>query len=533
MHALLFFTWILRHHTAGFQTQRTLVKSPTSASFSLSQTPQGGAAGSAIPSETTAQRFSVAPILPGYKKSRILGLMKELGKDWMGVLKTYCDYCDESRLPGVVLPLGWVGEFDLVVDTASIAYILEDRSDNFWKSTIDKKSMGPLLGDGLLLSNGNKHTRMKRLVLPSLDPRSLTRFVFIMEQVALEITGKLDGNVNVTDVMTTFAMDVVGLSLFSQGHSLENDDKEETNVMELISACHDHVMFRDAHPLYPPLWLPTRKNRRFRRNRKQLNDYIYRLIETGRTRLSFAKREESFQQPTDLLGLLLTAQHEDTGDGLSNDELRDEVMTLFLAGHETSALALTYALWFLSEPGNAHWQDKIAQEYQQVQNKGGFSAAVLQDGEAMKYTRAVLCETLRLNGPVWAIDREVRETTVLPCGSRVQKGSILLIPNFAIHQKKTVFDDPHAFRPERFLTWTKDPWDGPFDRSEYFPFAAGRRRCIGVRFAQWEMLVALSTIIGQVSPSRLSGQDTLRCIPGITLRPEAGFQLWFTPRDPS
>ena len=228
--------------------------------------------------------------------------------------------------------------------------------------------------------------------------------------------------------------------------------------------------------------------------------------------------------------MLLAAEYEGTGSGLSDQELRDEVMTLFLAGHETSALALSFALWYLSDPQNSHWQDKIAQEYQQIQASGGFTASVLQDGEAMKHTRAVLCETLRINGPVWAIDREVKESVMLPCGYQVKKGSILFVPNFAMHLKESVFEDPSSFKPERFLTWKKDPWDGPYDRSQYLPFASGRRRCIGVRFAQWEMLVALSTIISRVQPSRLPGQDNLPCVPGITLRPKPGYQLDFTAR---
>ena len=206
------------------------------------------------------------------------------------------------------------------------------------------------MGNGILLSNGDEHTKKKRLVLPSLDPKSLTRFVSIMENVANETTESLSGRVNVTDAMTTLAMDIVGLCLFSQGCSVK--DSTETNAVKLIGECHDHLIHRERHPLSPPLWVPTRRNRRFRRNRKQLNEYIYGFIETGR------QRSESDQAQQDLLQMLLTAEYEGTGTGLSDQELRDEVMTLFLAGHETSALALSFALWYLADPQNAHWQDK-------------------------------------------------------------------------------------------------------------------------------------------------------------------------------
>ena len=205
-------------------------------------------------------------------------------------------------------------------------------------------------------------------------------------------------------------------------------------------------------------------------------------------------------------------------------------MTLFLAGHETSALALSFVPWHLSDPQNAHWQDKIVQEHNQVLATDGFSGGALQDGESMKCTRAVLCKTLQISGPVWAIDCTVKKSVVLPCGHLVNQRSILFIANFAAHKIKSVFDEPKTFKPERFLTWTKDPWDGPFDRLHHFPFASGQRRCIGVRFAQWEMLVALSTIVARTVPMRLPGQEDLPCSPGITLRPKPGHQLDFLPR---
>lgn len=389
-----------------------------------------------------------------------------------------------------------------------------------------------LTGRGVLLSDGPDHTRKRRLILPSLkNTNSLEKFVSIMEESAEDGARGLfqdpGGNLafDVNELVFALAIQIVSLCLFST-------DCTSEDIVENIDRCLDHVVYVSRNPFALPKWVPTRRNRRFRKSIKALDSMVLGLIEKGR------QRSTSDEGGDDLLSMLVAARYEgDASSGLTDKELRDEIMTLFLAGHETTAITLAWTLWYLSAPENQHWQERIAEEALRVQNEmGGYSPALLEDREALRNTRAVLCEALRLRPPSWAVDRQSMKSTVLPKGVKVKRGDILLFSSFPMHQDPSYFgDDADEFNPSRFLTddaaTSTDLWDGPFSRNVYMPFGAGRKRCIGYRFAQWEMLVILSVLMRECHILRPSsgGTDELKWVSGITLRTE-DFELVARPR---
>ena len=512
-----------------------------------------------------ALRAPVAPELDGYPLTRYLGLLPSFRRDAVGCFAAHASYCRDQGLDAVALDMGLLGRFTMVIGSEQVSSIFDDRENIYFKSAIDRRGVGLLTGIGVLLADGEEHTLRRRLVLPSFEPRRLDRYVDIMSTVATDLADELlqaaestpsrSSNMPVAGTMSAAALRIVGLCLFSSDPSANAG-----SFASALEACLEHTVWISRTALPPPNWLPTRRNRRFRRNLRTLDDFVYGLInERRRSAQSGARRAaeavaRARGQPVeegkgDLLDMLLeaeVAQEEagsdgaDGGDGaggnrgrggggavsLSAREVRDEAMTLMLAGHETSALALTWCLHYLSADDMAGWCEDIASEGRELLRNGA-SPAVLERG--MPKTRAALSEALRLRPPAWAFDREVQREVTLPGGIELRRRDIVLLSPFAQHQDPAVFDEPERYDPARFLErpaqGNGDPWDGGYGKYEYFPFGQGRRRCLGYRFARWEMLVLLATLLARVEISRPAGYSAPLCDGSVTLRPASEFEL--------
>lgn len=496
-----------------------------------------------------ALRAPIAPALPGYPKSRLLGVLPSFRRDAAGCLAAHASYCRREGLDAVALNMGLLGTFTLVVGAEQVASVFEDRESVMFKSAIDRRGVGLLTGIGVLLADGKEHTRKRRLVLPSFDARRLTAYVETMsdisKQVADELLGAADAappggaaTFEASNTMSSAALRIVGLCLFSSDPA-GGSDAATKDFGSALEECLEHTAWISRSALPPPKWLPTRRNRRFWRNLRVLDSFVYGLIEERRSALSAEGGARGGDgQRGDLLDMLLSAQVVDeeaeraerdeaaaTTTGLSTTEVRDEAMTLLLAGHETSALALTWCLHFLSSDEMAGWRDEIAEEGRALLRHGATPARL---EEQMPRTRAALCEALRLRPPAWAFDREVQRAVELPGGLELRKREILLLSPFVQHQDPRVFAEPHRFDPSRFMSEAgelAEPWDGGYDRFEYIPFGQGRRRCIGYRFARWEMLVILATLLARVEVTRPSDYSAPPMEGSVTLRPATEFEL--------
>ncbi|KAL3944974.1 MAG: hypothetical protein SGBAC_000950 [Bacillariaceae sp.] len=480
-------------------------------------------------------RLPKAPKLDSLEYSPIIGVVKQFQKDTAEGLLELSNYCRENDLPGVRLNAGVAGTFELITDPKLFEFILADKGQPnykegiFYKSALDRRGVGLLAGQGSLLSDGPDHTRKRRLILPGMDRSSLEGFLAIMESVSMEYSQSLTSNnttQNVGELLSAIAMKIVGLALFS------TNVVEETIYNDIV-VCLAHVVWYTRHPLAAPMWIPTRRNRKFRKALKRLDDLVYSLIKKGQLQMHGPTNDGS-DTKKDLLSMLLQARYDDEGGSKLNDkELRDEIMTLFLAGHETTAITLCWTLWFLSDPQHEHWQDKIVEEYEGAQKGTGYTPGVVEDAEALKNTRSVLCESLRLRPPSYAFDREVQHKVIAPGNILWKRKALLLLSPLAMHLDPRHFDNPEKFDPTRFLKCKegKDPWDGPYDRSVYLPFGAGRKRCIGYKFAQWELLVILGTLLKHVKVKRPKGVNSVEWEPGVTLRPDRSLELVFEPRE--
>ncbi len=353
-----------------------------------------------------------------------------------------------------------------------------------------------------------KGRRQRRLIQPAFHHRQLQSYAAVMV-AAIERASATwaSGQVrNVHDDMMGVTMSIVAETLFGADVSGEAD-RIGGVITELMEAF-GRILGLAAR-VQPPPWVPTPANRRLRAATRKVDQLILGIIEARR-------READGPERNDLLSLLIRARDEDGGH-MTDAQVRDEAVTLFLAGHETTALVLSYSLYLLAT--HPECQARLTEEIERV--LGGRTPG-LADLEALTYTDAVVQESMRLYPPAWGIAREAL-TEVEIGGWRFPKGTEFVTSPWVVHRDPKNFDEPHAFKPER--------WAGDLaqrvPRFAYFPFGGGPRICIGNRFAMMEAKLVLAVTI-QRFRFEATPETELTLLPSVTLRPRNGIRLRLT-----
>jgi cytochrome P450 len=359
------------------------------------------------------------------------------------------------------------------------------------------------LGEGLLTSEGEFHRRQRRLSQPAFHRQRVQSYGTVMTAYAVRARERWrDGQpMDLGHEMMSLTMAVVAKTLFDTDVSGEADEIGEslTAIIALFQ--------RFNNPLAPLLQrLPLPSNLRFRRARDRLDATIYRMI---------GERRKSREDRGDLLSMLLLATDvEGDGSGMTDRQLRDEVMTIFLAGHETTANALTWTFYLLSQ--NPEAETRLFDEVDRV--LGGRPPGV-EDLAQLRFTEQVFAESMRLYPPAWGLGRKaIRDEEI--GGYRVPAGAYVLMSAFVTQHDERFFPDPRRFDPDRFTEEAK----AARPKFAYFPFGGGARQCIGEPFAWMEGVLILAT---------LAQQWRLRLVPGhrvetqalITLRPRYGMRM--------
>jgi cytochrome P450 len=383
--------------------------------------------------------------------------------------------------------------------------ILVTHQNNFTKSRMLERAK-VLLGDGLLTSEGEFHTIQRRLVQPAFHRDRLLRYSADMVACA-ERAGKTWSSGAELDMhreMTRLTLAIVGRTLFSADVSSDADEigRAMTQIFELFDTL--LLPFSD--------WiqkLPIPPVRRFEKARDKLDQIIYGLI---------AERRASGQDTGDLLSMLLLAQDDDAQLGkarqMTDKQVRDEALTLLIAGHETTANALTWTWYLLSQNPEAE-----ARMHKELESVLAGALPTFDDVARLPYTTGVFAETLRLYPPAWAIGRRAREEYSIG-DYTIPAKSILLMSPWVVHRDPRWWPEPEHFRPER---WTPEAAEKR-PKFAYFPFGGGTRVCIGERFAWAEGVLVLAT---------LAQHWEMRLVPGhpvatqavITLRPKHGMKM--------
>ncbi len=388
-----------------------------------------------------------------------------------------------------------------------IRHVLQDHHRNYSKDTIQYNTLATITGRGLLTSDGEEWLRHRRMEQPAFArPRlaNLDRVITPAVEAMLERWGRLaDGEVlDVDREMMALTLEIVGQALFSI--DLRQDAPRLTGA---VLTALDHVIYRAQNPFAPPDWLPIPQNLSFRKALRQLDEAVFEIMEN---------RRRSGEKYDDLLGMLMDARDEESGGAeLTEQQIRDEIITLLIAGHETVASALTWS-WYLLAQHPAVWEEMR----REVEKLPAGRMPQVADLECLPLTAAVFSEALRLYPPAWLITRKAVEADELH-GEAVPAGSLIVISPYVIHRHPQFWDEPEKFVPQRFTGGN----ERKIPRFVYIPFGGGPRLCIGNHFAMIEGVLILAAVTRRFR-LELDESKPVKVDPLVTLRPHHGLPMY-------
>ena len=431
---------------------------------------------------------------PGPKGKFLLGSAAELAHDWPGFCGQCArDYGDVVFYRFLHVPICQLTHPD------DIEAVLVRNASNFHKSR-DYAALRFILGRGLLTNEGHSWQTQRQLIQPAFRHENIAAYAEIMAaSAAAHLTHWRDQQTcNLHEEMGALALDIVSKSLF--GSRLSHDTHA---IGTEIAAVMERFFSQAALSFLLPDGFPIPKSPRLLRSRRHLNRVIFSIIR---------ERRSSTVAAIDLLQTLLTATDE-KGARMDDVQLRDEIMTLFLAGHETTANALSWTWYLLAQ--NPAVERALHEELHRVL---GGRAPVFADLPRLPYCEMIIKESMRLFPPAWGIGRRALRDFQAG-GYRIPKGTNIFLLQWLTHRDPRFFPDPLRFDPER---WRSDPIrNGMLPRFSYFPFGGGPRVCIGAGFAMMEATLLLATIAQRYRFTLLPSPPVVPFF-SITLRPKYG-----------
>ncbi len=395
----------------------------------------------------------------------------------------------------------------IVNEPQAIKHVLLDNAGNYVRADIARRLLEPGLGRGLLTSEGERWRKHRRIMAPSFDHRSIIGYAPIMTEIASGLADQWDrlpegAELDVAAAMMHVTLHIISRAMFSS----DSDDIVDT-VERGVARYQSSVRPGLLDLLGAPDWLARLASPG--RGRGILNDFDKAI-----DRLLAAREHAGDAQPKDLLARLIAARDEETGGGMTSQEVRDQVVTIFMAGHETTALALTWTWYLLSQHPAAE-----ARLHGELDAVLGGRPPRHEDLARLPYARMVIEESMRLYPPAHTISRQaVGDDAVL--GHRIPAGSAIIIAPWLLHRKPALWSDPLRFDPERFSS----QMSAQRHRFAYIPFGAGPRICIGMAFAMAEAVLILAAI-AQRYRLRLKAGHPVEPQGLITLRPRYGMRM--------
>lgn len=368
------------------------------------------------------------------------------------------------------------GRSSFILNTPdAIRHVLVENYENYTRTPAAFRVLRPILGEGLLLAEGKAWKNQRRTLAPAFAPRAIPLLIPHMLAATDDAINTLRAQtgvpVDLREAMQRLALDIAGRTMFS--FELE---KHGAALRGFVNDYGDHL----AQPRFldlvlPPGW-PSPSDISRALFRRRWTRFMQKLISERRA------KGAGNAAPRDLFDLMVAARDPETGEMFTDEQLGDQVSTMILAGHETTATALFWSLYLLAlDPAT---QNELAAEAKSALAGGSL------DATRLTFTRAVLDETMRLYPPAFLIVRAAAGPDAVP-GAEIAKKDVVLISPWLLHRHEKLWDQPHAFRPSRFL-----PGSPPPDRFAYLPFGVGPRVCIGAQFALTEATLALAKLIG-------------------------------------
>jgi cytochrome P450 len=434
-----------------------------------------------------------------------LGLLSLLKALWSNPLEAWTQ--EHFQRPVVVSKLAF-GEVAVVSDPAAIHHVLVRNVDNYKKDAFQRRMLA-ILANGLLAAEGEQWRTQRRTFAPIFSPKTVMNFAPAMKDAVEALVerwrGHRDGDVlDVAAEVTDLTLDVLVRTIFSDGLG-----RDATQVRHAMRIYFDRIGRIDPlDVLGIPNFVP-RLGRLSVRPAVQLFDAaVDEIIAARRRRLA----ADPHSVPRDILTLLLEAQDPETGRGISEAEVRANIVTFMAAGHETTANAIAWTLYLLSQSGE--WRDRVRAEAERELD--GAAADVT---ERLIETRAVVEEALRLYPPLAAISRAAIGPDEL-AGERIRAGAMVVIAPYVLHRHRRLWQHPDEFDPSRFLPAERKS----IERHAYLPFGAGARGCIGLVFALQEAMLAVASITANFELSPVAGHEVWP-VHRVTLRPRGGLPM--------
>jgi cytochrome P450 len=425
------------------------------------------------------------------------GFLRALQKDPLGLLMGY-----RSRYGDVVRVRAFPIETLIFTHPSDVRTLLQDHHRNYWKGSIFTK-LKRIAGEGLVFSDGELWRRQRQLVQPAfrrdriaaLAPMMVACCERMLER--WEVLAAEERPVEISEELSLLTLEIAARALF--GTDLGDDRERFRTAIEGGLAYANHLV---NHFATPPLAIPTPTNLRARRAIRAIDQILWKVI---------AERRQDGEDRGDLLSMLLAARDAETDASMDDRQLRDECTTFIVAGHETTAMALTWSLHLLSlHPGSER------QLHDEVDRVVGSRLPTLEDLGALSFARCVFEESMRLYPPVWVLARQSYEDDRVG-EQHVPAGTVVTLSPYVTHRHPDFWEHPEGFDPERFSP------ERSLDRPEfaYFPFGGGPRRCIGMQFASMEAQLVLSMIEQRFELEAVPGQR-VEPHPILTLKPRDG-----------
>ena len=395
----------------------------------------------------------------------------------------------------------------IINEPGAIRHVLLDNAANYTKSEVSRRLLEPGLGRGLLTSEGETWRRHRRIMSPAFDPRSVAGYAPIMTEVAQALLAKWDALPEPREVDVAAAMMQVTLHIISRA-MFSSDSDEIVDVVESgVNRYQTTVRPRLLDLLHVPEWLTHLLA-------PQPTEGIFDEFDKKVDRLLTERGRAPDTEPKDLLARLIAARDNETGGGMTAKEVRDQVVTIFMAGHETTSQALSWTWYLLSQHPAAE-----AKLHDELANVLGDRTPQHDDIAGLRYTRMVIDESMRLYPPAHTMARQPIATDEV-LGHRIPAGAEVLIVPWMLHRKPSLWENPNRFEPERFAPELA----ASRPRFAYIPFGGGPRICIGAAFALTEATLILATI-AQRYRLRLKPGHPVEPQGLITLRPRYGLRM--------
>jgi cytochrome P450 len=400
------------------------------------------------------------------------------------------------------------GRMLMISDPEGVRQVLVENVANYPKNEMSDRFFSAMFGEGLLSTDGAKWRTHRKVMAPSFDPRSVAAYAPAMAEAANAFADRWAGlndhaPIDIAEEMKTLTLEIICRTMFSS-----DADELVAIAGDAFDRTHNALAFSvlDILPIIGPRRIKAKQDA-IRADFSVMDAAIYRMIA--------AREGNPAGAPKDLLGRLIAAKDPDNGAGLSASEVRDEVITIFMAGHETTAVTMTWIWYLLSQR-----PDEEAKLHAELDAVLGGRAPTADDLPRLAYARMVVEEAMRLYPPAPAVSLRIARGADEICGVKVRRGDQIFVSPWLLHRHRRLWDDPVRFDPERF---TPERSAGR-PRFAYLPFGGGPRVCIGASLAMTEATLILAALAQRFRPRLAAGED-VKLQSRITLRPAGGMKM--------